>query len=598
MSVMTSLEYSFNLLSASQQDALLFLAPFKGSVTEEGLRHYADALEQDPQCVNFDRKAWDSAIQMAARWGLLTRHERIRRYHRQRGWRIHACLSVLLMTKLCHKRASISHGTLSDLSSSRGYGILEQADRETVLRPMLKPMHVAYWTWALQLFDLLRCSDKAVHDSGKVMTEIDFWNLKRALRYALEEKRAFYGLVLPLYWYLAAKNDIAQRYALCRRTVEKVGIYERYDDIPAACDVYRGDIPRIYHIYGMLLGHARLHKIHEAEKWFNRTKKIWQVCGNSSEQAVTEHELGWVAMNKNQYAKARKHYTKALELSDRLEGARTLHNMGLLAARERDYENAMKFHDEAKTLYEEQGDDRAVASAYHHMAIDAMRIGAYEKAEEYAKKSSSTRKEREDTKHAANAYQLRGNIAQRRARKRGISAEETAKYLAVAKKKYDKAMVFYNIDNGYHYGVIPEREMLHENYGLLVATRRRFSSTSEQSKELLRTEMDSYLRVTDGLFPKAIYNIGLVCEELGQHQDAYSYFCRAADISSDYVKGTVEWEACRRATVAKARCLTLGRGVEKDEHEATTVMLRLKGELDRPGTAEALAILEGIEGKG
>lgn len=591
MSVMTSLEYSFNMLSAPQKEALCFLAPFKSSVTTEGLRHYADALEEDPQCSSFDRQAWDLALQMAVRWGLLTQHERIRRYHNQNAWRIHACLSALLVTKLYHKRASESRGELDDLPSDHEYSILEHVDEEAVLRPMLKPMHAAYWKWALQLFDFLSSSDKDINDGGRVLTEIDFWNLKRALRYALEEKLAFYGLLLPMYWYLAAKNDITQRYALCRRTVEKIGTYERFEDIPAVASVvYRLDIPRAYHMYGMLLGHNRLHRINEAEEWFLRTKKIWKACGDKSEQAVTEHELGWVASNKREYENSRQHYMKALELSDRLGKSRTLYNLGLLAAQEENYKDAVQYQEEAIALYEEQKDERAIASAYHHMAIAFSKINAFEQADYCAKKALTRRKEREETEQTANVYQLRGNIAQRRARQNGITAEESARYMAIAKKTYDKAMISYNCDKGYHFGVIPEREMLHENYGLMMATQRRFMKSARDDKEMLRTEMDSYLRVKHSPFPKALYNLGLLYEELGQHEKAYGFYCRAADLRCT-VTEAVEEEACRRAHVAKARCLANGRGVAKDEHEAVTIMLRLRGEL--PDMDTSLSILEG-----
>lgn len=594
MNVMRSLEYSFNLLSSPQQEALLFLAPFKGSVTAEGLKHYADALEQDGESGSkFDRRAWDSALQMAVRWGLLTHHERMRSQSQQ-AWRIHACLSVLLMRKLCHKRACASRGNLKELASCRGNAVLDQADKDKVLHPMLKPMHVAYWNWALQLYDKLRDGNKNVHDFGRVVTEIEFWNLKRVLKYALEERQAFYGILLPLYWYLAAKNDITQRFALCRRIVEKVGTFDKFSDIRAKNKVYRMDIPRSYHIFGMLLGHNRLHKLEEAEAWFNRTLRIWEECGNEkrSELAVTHHELGWVAMNKREFSKAEKHYNEALRLSDRLGRSRTLHNMGLLAAERKDFKAALEYHDDARQLYEEQGDVRAIASAYHHMAIVSAKLNAFEAAERYAKTALQTRKQREETEQTANVYQLRANIAQRRARRECENPAEASTYLDFAKRKYTKAMVSYNCDTGYHYGVIPEREMLHENYGLLKAVMRRYATAEDERRELMQSEMDSYLRLTDGAFPKAVYNLGLIHEEFGQEEEAYSCYCRAAALMPSVVEGTAEYEACRRASVAMATSLAKGKGVKQNEHEAISVMLRLQGEIGYGDPLAAIGLPE------
>lgn len=589
-SVMKSLEFSFNLMSTSQQEALLFLAPFKSSVTSQALSHYADALERNkPDCPKFNRTAWDSAIQTAVRWGLLTVHERVKRQRSQQAWRIHACLSILLMKKLCHKLASSSRGTIKELSSSRGLGVLENVDKEAFLCPMLSSMHVAYWKWALHLYDCLRDSDKAVHDSGRVMTEIDFWNLKRVLKYALDTKQAFYGILLPLYWYLASKNDIAQRFALCRRIVERIGVCGKLSDIASTNIVYRLDIPRTYHIYGMLLGHNRLNKLDEAEVWLNHAKRIWDECGNENELAVTEHELGWVAMNKRDYVKAKSHYNNALKLSNRIERSRTLHNMGLLAAFEKDFRAARKYHEEARILYEKEGDEQAIASAYHHLAIVSARVHMYEEAEEYAKKALATRKEREETEQTANVYQLRGNIALRRA----IAARDSKtalQFIDVAKRKYDKAMLAYNYDSGFHYGVIPEREMLHENYGLLMAMQRRLVGDAEEKQGLLGTEMDSYMKVKDGPYPKALYNLGLNYEEYGKFDRAFDCFQQASQIAPISTQDSVNREACASASIAKARCLASGKGVAKDEHEALTIMLKLRGEITSSDPLDSLGL--------
>lgn len=588
--VMKSLEYSFNLLSTSQQEALLFLAPFKGSVTSKGLSHYADELERaNPSSPKFNRSAWDSAIQMAVRWGLLTIHERVKRQRGQQAWRIHACLSILLMKKLSIRLNSSPRGTLRDLANGRGYSAIDSADKATYLRPMLKTMHLAYWHMALYLYDLLRNSDKDMFDAGRVMTEIDFWNLNRVLRYALEAKRPFYGIFLPMYSYLAAKNDITQRYSLCRRIVAKIGVYTRLSDIPSSNQIYRLDVPRMYHLYGMLLGHNRLHKLDEAEIWFSRTKKMWEESRNQKELAVTEHELGWVAMNKRDYELASVHYKKALELSEGPERSSTLMNMGLLAAFEQDYESALMYHEQARAFYEEQGDASAMASAYHNMAIVSCRVHRNGQAEVFAKKSLTTRKERDEIDQKANVYQLRGNIAQRRARE-AADQTEALKFLQIAKKKYNKAMLTYNCDSGFHYGVIPEREMLHENYGLLMRTQRKFIEDGEEKELLLRTEMDSYERVTDGPYPKAKYNLGLIHEELGELGKAYECYSHASKMTPNEIKFTLDREACRLACAARARCLATGTGVEQNEHEALTLLLRSRGEIGDGDPMETLGL--------
>lgn len=578
--VKRSLEGSFNFLSDSQKEAILFLAPFKGSVTQEALTYYADALEKHEfKSTKFNRQAWDSAIKVAVRWGLLTYHERMRPRPGEQAWRIHAYLSLLLMKKMSHRTSTFGNGTVNDLLCGPGYLSWDHIEKDDMLKPMVRAMHSAYWKLSGKLYDDLRSSDKSRNDIGRVSTEIEFWNLKKVLQFALEEKKPFYGILLPMYWYLAVKNDITQRYELCRRVVERIGTYDRFADIPAEDPIYRKDVPRAYHIYGVLLGCSRVDKLREAETWFLRALRIWDSYAFDREVAVTEHELGWVAMNRRDYPKAKKHYEKALKMNGPLGRAQTYHSLGLLEANVGNFKEALQYHEKAQELYKKNGDARAVASTFHHMAIAAAKLNDFVEADKCAKATSTSRKRRQEVELQGNAYQLRGNIAQRRARKEGTSFDERAFFLKKAKRKYDKAMVAYNNDNGHHYGVIPERELLHENYGLLMATQRHFTTIESEKFECRQTEMASYMRISDGKYPKALYNLGLLHEHLGEQKQAYDCYSKAAKHMTFFLKDSIEWEACRRANMAKAQCLVDGIGVEKDEHEAIRIVLQDRGQI-------------------
>lgn len=584
-----SMRLSFNRLSCDEQQALLFLRPFKGSVTRKCLEMYACNIErrlQEPEwcersVVKFNRSAWHSSLNSAERLGLLTAHDIVYGGNDEdrKVWRLHPCLPILLKRTLLERAETLKEGSNCDC------GVL--CSNNAVLCIMLSARHDAYSRWALELYDYIRATASKERMLGLALTELEYWNLESVLKYALERRKGFYGILLPLHWYHAERNDVSERLILCRLVVSRMELNNSVSE-DACDDVYLRDVPRAYHLYGLVLA-ASAADSGEAEVWFERAKAFWDAKGANTELAITMHELGWVAMKVGDFPRAEQCYKRALELSSGQHRAKTLHNMGLLEmlkyrrktlscitespdGEKYHLETAERFFKDALELYKEgkEHDTQAIASSYHHLAIVDMKKGQLQDAEENGVEALKLRKQNDNASRTANSLQVLGNLALRQAWASTSAREREAK-LKAAKEHYSEALLKYERDAARENYSTPERDMLYENFGLLMATCATFAATHAERERFRNCEMDSYNRVCSGPFPKALYNLGLCYEERGEYDKALRCYEEAA--ATPVCKGNDSFDeaAHRAAKLATETC-------PKNRHEAVQRALLSRGQ--------------------
>src|SRR5207245_1274756 len=99
--------------------------------------------------------------------------------------------------------------------------------------------------------------------------------------------------------------------------------------------------------------------------------------------AVVLNNLGVVAERQDDYEQARDYYNQSLELARKLHDkdgiAWTLDNLGNIAYLQGHYHEAWKLHKESLALFQELGDKQGIAVCLEHMAGVA---GALEEPEE------------------------------------------------------------------------------------------------------------------------------------------------------------------------------------------------------------------------
>ncbi|MHB9860959.1 tetratricopeptide repeat protein [Streptomyces sp. YIM S03343] len=130
------------------------------------------------------------------------------------------------------------------------------------------------------------------------------------------------------------------------------------------------------------------------------------------------HQLGIIAQRRGDYQEAEERYRASLtikeELGDRSGIAGSYHQLGMIAQRRGDYQQAEERYRASLTIKEELGDRSGIAGSYHQLGIIAQRRGDYQQAEERYRASLTIKEELGDRSGIAGSYHQLGIIAQRR----------------------------------------------------------------------------------------------------------------------------------------------------------------------------------------
>ncbi|MDB9424920.1 tetratricopeptide repeat protein, partial [Microcystis aeruginosa CS-564/01] len=103
--------------------------------------------------------------------------------------------------------------------------------------------------------------------------------------------------------------------------------------------------------------------------------------------AGTLHQLGMVAEKLREWEQARSYYQQAIEIyieyGDRYYQARTLHHLGIVAEELREWEQARSYYQQAIEIYIEYGDRYSQASTLHCLGMVAEGVGELSQAKSY-----------------------------------------------------------------------------------------------------------------------------------------------------------------------------------------------------------------------
>lgn len=569
--LLKSVQFSYNRISAAEQKALLFLMPFKETVSKLGLEKYSYALKRN-RTPGFDLNAWQSAISMAVKWGLLTRHERLQHGHHQ-AWRMQACLSAFLIQE--DHRAE-------NLAAKSGEA-LPPAGHQCPRKRHMQVMYEAYAGWAGELNKAVQSRDGSINHEGILLVDVEYGNMEGVLDYALTNKLPFYSVLLLMYLTL----DKVARRDLCQKAVDKLGTYRRFPEMSQkTSEEFRLDIARTYHIYGVALGNNLM--FDKATEYLTYANSMWQSLRWTEEQAATIQELGWLAMCQERCSVAENFFHQALGISRGMNEILARHNLGQLALLQESIKTVKQERREklaeAETSFtaalfasRNMGNRPAEAFSLHHLAIVAVRKGDLEAAETHAKQSLSIRDELGDGNGSndgyANCLHLLANIAHKRA---AVAKDPKDKivYVSASRSLFNKAFLQYN-----KYTASRERDMLCENYGLLLATWGTCVATEAERETLRKTEMHIYKLIKHGPFPKALFNLGHCLEESGNDSGAFQAYCSAAEKRVGFIKDAQDHKARHMARMAKARCIYNGIGVAANQRKAVDIVLESRGSI-------------------
>ncbi len=385
-SILKCVEYSHSNLSTGAQKLLLCLAPFKGFIDRAGLANYAEQLKQLEPFQDYPFDKFDSAVQEAINWGLLS----------PMGEEMSHLLTIqpifpyFLKTKLAE---------------------LDEATRDALDNGFKNH----YQALAGQYQQLMQSKDPQERQLGLFFTRLEYENLYFALRICLDTKQTV-EIFFCLNEYLNLISDTQGALSLARYTCEKHATYPS--------DLWRGQLG--LHM-GMSLDRfasslLATKQYEEAKEAYERIILIAQNLKDVDQQtianglATANHQMGNVALEQRHYEQAQQYYQQALDLKiefgDRYGQASTYHNMGSVALAQRHYEQAQQYYQQALDLHIEFGDRYEQASTYGQLGNLYQDTRELEKAGEAFQKALEIHIEFKDKYSQAKDLHNLGSMAQ------------------------------------------------------------------------------------------------------------------------------------------------------------------------------------------
>jgi tetratricopeptide (TPR) repeat protein len=151
------------------------------------------------------------------------------------------------------------------------------------------------------------------------------------------------------------------------------------------------------------------------EEYLCREVLTW-VPAKSATAAKFLHQLGIVAQRQGDYEGALKWYRQALEileaLGDRAGMARSYHQLGGVAEEQGDYEGALNWYRRSLEILEALGDRAGMAGPYHQLGTVAQRQGDYEGALKWYRQALEILEALGDRAGMAGSYHQLGTVAQ------------------------------------------------------------------------------------------------------------------------------------------------------------------------------------------
>ncbi|MEW2519704.1 tetratricopeptide repeat protein [Actinacidiphila alni] len=171
-----------------------------------------------------------------------------------------------------------------------------------------------------------------------------------------------------------------------------------------------------YHQLGMVA--QRRGRLEEAEGWYRKSLTINEDLGNRPGMATSYHQLGIVAQHRGQLDEAENWYTKSLTIKEDLGNrpgiATSYHQLGIVAQLRGQLDEAENWYTKSLTIKEDLGDRPGIAITYHQLGIVAQLRGQLDEAENWYTKSLTIEEDLGDRPGMATSYHQLGIVAQHR----------------------------------------------------------------------------------------------------------------------------------------------------------------------------------------
>lgn len=410
-----AIEWSYNLLSPTDQSLFAILSIFAGNFTVEAVTSICDRMEE--QAID----PWEGILS-------LVNQSLIRQLETEEEPRFTMLLTIRAFASDCLKAS----------------GILEQ----------VQEAHTAYY---LSLVEGTGNAWQTSHQNHVLnRIEADYDNIRSALRWSVEQGRFDLGLRLthhlPPFWEIRGHMSDGRKWlgAVMSLRVAEVEGY-RIQDEAAHHDLlvleahahqhtgrlaeYQGDYAAAQAAYEQ--GHALALDLEDASilaqaiqslaslayrqgdydlarERYEEARRKWQALDHSAGVATVLQALGNIANRQGDLSTAEHFYRESLHLRRILEDQRaiatTLNNLGILALRRGQLAEADRLWAESLDLKRQLGDRSSVASVLNNLGTVARRRGDWQAAKQYLEQGLALKQELGDRPGITYAYNGLGNL--------------------------------------------------------------------------------------------------------------------------------------------------------------------------------------------
>ncbi len=388
-SILKCVEYSYSNLSEDAQKLLLCLAPFTGVVYINWLDQYTDRLKSHSALVDLPFEQWQSALQEAMNWGLLQPDKQLGK----NGYLIlHPFFSYFLKIYL--------HNNLF---------FIQKQSIETAFMAHYKGAGGA-------LNNFVQSNESEKKQIGQMLISMEYENFIYALTLALKHHNSFIHFYQPISEYLDTIQDAQQALNFGNQILAELEQYPTellQDQLGKEFVAVIDNIAGLYFSLKLYtdarVGYERALDLLDRSHDFSPQEK-------STGKAGMLHQLGIVAQEQRQWEEAADYHKKALnieiEFDDIYSQASSLYQLGRVGQAQQQWKAAEQYYKEALKIKIEFNDQYSQAPTLHQLGIMAQEQQEWKAAKKYYKEALNIVIKFNDTYSQSDTLHQLGTVAQ------------------------------------------------------------------------------------------------------------------------------------------------------------------------------------------
>jgi tetratricopeptide (TPR) repeat protein len=258
-----------------------------------------------------------------------------------------------------------------------------------------------------------------------------------------------------------------------------------------------------------------LHNLTSAEIWADKLSNWADKTDDELLKAKALHNLGMIAEDQQDFEEAEDWYKKSLKISEQLGdehlALNTYYQIGRIAQKRRDFEEAEDWYKKSFKISEQLGDEHGAARTYHNLGMIAEERRDFEEAEDLCKKSLKIKEQLGDEYGAASTYHQLGIIAQNRR-----EFEEAEDWYKKSLKIKEQLGDEYGAAGTYH------------NLGTIAQNHREFEKAENWYKKSLK--ISERLGNEHGA-ASTYHQLGMIAQERREFEEAEGWYKKSLKIS-------------------------------------------------------------------